>query len=85
MQTVLDLPVAAGAGIGVAEDAAVGWWRLPDAVRAEVIVVLARMIGRGVLIEPADAVDGADVVDGVGPGGDASLLPGTGGRAGEGR
>jgi hypothetical protein len=47
-QTVLDLRVEAEPVAAAAES---GWWRLPEAVRAEVIVVLARMIARGVLVD----------------------------------
>jgi hypothetical protein len=46
-QTVLDLGVEADPVAGTAEP---GWWRLPETVRAEVIVLLARMIARGVLV-----------------------------------
>jgi hypothetical protein len=47
-QTVLDLEVETNPPAATAEP---GWWRLPEAVRAEVIVVLARMIARGVLVD----------------------------------
>jgi hypothetical protein len=46
-QSVLDLEVEAEP---IATTAGPGWWRLPEAVRAEVIVLLARMIARGVLV-----------------------------------
>jgi hypothetical protein len=47
-QSVLDLRVEAKPIAATAEP---GWWRLPEAVRAEVIVLLARMIARGVLVD----------------------------------
>ena len=28
-----------------------GWWQLPESARSEVVVLLARMIARGVLVE----------------------------------
>ena len=33
------------------------WWSLPERTRAEVLTLLARLIARGVLIEPSAAID----------------------------
>lgn len=46
-QTILDLGMEADPD---AATAGPGWWRLPEAVRTEVVVLLARMIARGVLV-----------------------------------
>ncbi len=37
------------------------WWDLPDATRASILALLARLIARGVLVEePADAGEPGD-------------------------
>jgi hypothetical protein len=35
------------------------WWSLPEATRSEVLTLLARLIVRGVLINPDTAADGS--------------------------
>jgi hypothetical protein len=35
------------------------WWSLPEATRSEVLTLLARLIARGVLINPDSAGDGS--------------------------
>ena len=53
-QTVLDLPV----GPDLPPVTGSGWWQLPQTARTQVVVLLARMIARGVLVE--DAAPGQD-------------------------
>jgi hypothetical protein len=39
------------------------WWSLPESTRSEVLALLARLIARGVLIDPIDSTrrdDGSD-------------------------
>jgi len=36
------------------------WWSLPEATRSEVLTLLARLIARGVLIDPDPAPTGQD-------------------------
>lgn len=50
-QTALDLGPAMAADGSAGSVAERGWWRLPESARAEVIVLLARLIARGVLVE----------------------------------
>jgi hypothetical protein len=33
------------------------WWSLPEATRSEVVTLLARLIARGVLIDPNSATE----------------------------
>ena len=74
-QTVLDLPldVPLTSMVGMSER---GWWQLPQTARTEVVVLLARLIARGVLVEdtPTAAPEPA-----------SSLPQPDGLRAGEGR
>jgi hypothetical protein len=37
------------------------WWELPDATRAQVLALLARLIARGVLIEAPKAAEDREV------------------------
>ena len=36
------------------------WWSLPECTRSEVLTLLARLIARGVLIDPTDADEHGD-------------------------
>ena len=67
-QTALDLgpTTASAAPAAVAVAVERGWWRLPEANRAEVIALLARLIARGVLVEDPPA--GASASSGSGEG-----------------
>jgi hypothetical protein len=38
-------------------DPAERWWSLPEATRSEVLTLLARLIARGVLIDPNSATE----------------------------
>jgi hypothetical protein len=37
------------------------WWELPDATRAQVLALLARLIARGVLVEGTTAAEEREV------------------------
>ena len=39
------------------------WWLLPETTRREVVTLLARLIARGVLIEPDRAADSGRTAD----------------------
>jgi hypothetical protein len=44
------------AGVGPAQR----WWSLPESTRREVLTLLARLIARGVLIDPDDTDERGD-------------------------
>jgi hypothetical protein len=51
----VQLSLSTGSGEG---DPAGRWWRLPEPTRAEVVVLLARLIARGALVDDGQVGDG---------------------------